>query len=124
MDSTLNTIESKPHSFAPINYTANPTPPESIMDEGSPAPDCINPQDISNESQCPRETSSRSTSVSDPSGPPVPGDDGSCESNKKKRKSWGQVLPKPTTNLPPRKRAKTDVSAESICFQVLEWPQC
>lgn len=27
---------------------------------------------------------------------------------KKKRKSWGQVLPKPTTNLPPRKRAKTE----------------
>lgn len=27
---------------------------------------------------------------------------------KKKRKSWGQVLPEPTTNLPPRKRAKTD----------------
>ena len=26
----------------------------------------------------------------------------------KKRKSWGQVLPKPTTNLPPRKRAKTE----------------
>ncbi|KAF2843259.1 hypothetical protein M501DRAFT_900950, partial [Patellaria atrata CBS 101060] len=25
----------------------------------------------------------------------------------KKRKSWGQVLPEPKTNLPPRKRAKT-----------------
>ena len=25
----------------------------------------------------------------------------------KKRKSWGQQLPEPTTNLPPRKRAKT-----------------
>ena len=30
------------------------------------------------------------------------------EPAKKKRKSWGQVLPKPTTNLPPRKRAKTE----------------
>jgi len=27
---------------------------------------------------------------------------------KKKRKSWGQVLPEPTTTLPPRKRAKTE----------------
>ncbi|KAI9723113.1 MAG: hypothetical protein M1828_004361 [Chrysothrix sp. TS-e1954] len=34
--------------------------------------------------------------------------DSSAPANKKKRKSWGQVLPKPTTNLPPRKRAKTE----------------
>jgi transcriptional activator HAC1 len=26
----------------------------------------------------------------------------------KKRKSWGQQLPEPKTNLPPRKRAKTE----------------
>ncbi|KAG0132034.1 hypothetical protein HOY82DRAFT_310268 [Tuber indicum] len=31
---------------------------------------------------------------------------------KKKRKSWGQELPIPTTNLPPRKRAKTDEEKE------------
>ncbi|KAF8427846.1 hypothetical protein EV426DRAFT_371072 [Tirmania nivea] len=30
----------------------------------------------------------------------------------KKRKSWGQELPKPTTNLPPRKRAKTEAEKE------------
>ncbi|KAI5852898.1 putative bZIP transcription factor [Morchella snyderi] len=30
----------------------------------------------------------------------------------KKRKSWGQVLPTPTTNLPPRKRAKTEPEKE------------
>lgn len=30
----------------------------------------------------------------------------------KKRKSWGQELPEPTTNLPPRKRAKTDDEKE------------
>ena len=30
----------------------------------------------------------------------------------KKRKSWGQQLPEPTTNLPPRKRAKTDDEKE------------
>ena len=50
---------------------------------------------------------------------PVP--EGSDEENKdsdsprksgKKRKSWGQVLPEPKTNLPPRKRAKTDDEKE------------
>lgn len=30
----------------------------------------------------------------------------------KKRKSWGQELPEPTTTLPPRKRAKTDDEKE------------
>lgn len=30
----------------------------------------------------------------------------------KKRKSWGQVLPEPKTNLPPRKRAKTEDEKE------------
>lgn len=30
----------------------------------------------------------------------------------KKRRSWGQELPEPTTNLPPRKRAKTDAEKE------------
>ncbi|KAF8434691.1 hypothetical protein BDZ91DRAFT_804579 [Kalaharituber pfeilii] len=30
----------------------------------------------------------------------------------KKRKSWGQELPVPTTNLPPRKRAKTEAEKE------------
>ncbi|KAI9782597.1 MAG: hypothetical protein M1839_004842 [Geoglossum umbratile] len=30
----------------------------------------------------------------------------------KKRKSWGQELPIPTTNLPPRKRAKTEAEKE------------
>ncbi|KAJ4253264.1 transcription factor that binds to CRE motif [Fusarium torreyae] len=32
--------------------------------------------------------------------------------NPKKRKSWGQVLPEPKTNLPPRKRAKTEDEKE------------
>ncbi|KAK3185615.1 transcription factor that binds to CRE motif [Lecanicillium sp. MT-2017a] len=42
-------------------------------------------------------------------------DDDSTTSDKKqtkKRKSWGQVLPEPKTNLPPRKRAKTDDEKE------------
>lgn len=34
------------------------------------------------------------------------------EKKSKKRKSWGQVLPEPKTNLPPRKRAKTEDEKE------------
>ncbi|KAJ0123758.1 hypothetical protein N8I77_010720 [Diaporthe amygdali] len=46
---------------------------------------------------------------------PGPEDDTADSSDKKptkKRKSWGQVLPEPKTNLPPRKRAKTDDEKE------------
>ncbi|KAF4982677.1 hypothetical protein FZEAL_1739 [Fusarium zealandicum] len=36
----------------------------------------------------------------------------SDKKSSKKRKSWGQVLPEPKTNLPPRKRAKTEDEKE------------
>ncbi|KAL1864037.1 transcription factor that binds to CRE motif [Diaporthe australafricana] len=48
-------------------------------------------------------------------GTPGPDDDLDPSDDKKptkKRKSWGQVLPEPKTNLPPRKRAKTDDEKE------------
>ncbi|KAJ4298396.1 transcription factor that binds to CRE motif [Collariella sp. IMI 366227] len=47
--------------------------------------------------------------------PPNTSADGTPEPEKKsvkKRKSWGQVLPEPKTNLPPRKRAKTEDEKE------------
>lgn len=45
--------------------------------------------------------------------PSSPSDDNSAgEKKTKKRRSWGQVLPTPTTNLPPRKRAKTEAEKE------------
>ncbi|KAK2025172.1 transcriptional activator hac1 [Colletotrichum zoysiae] len=50
-----------------------------------------------------------------PSTTPAPPGTGSASSEKKqtkKRKSWGQVLPEPKTNLPPRKRAKTEDEKE------------
>ncbi|OHX01027.1 transcriptional activator hac1 [Colletotrichum incanum] len=46
---------------------------------------------------------------------PAPSGAGSASPEKKqtkKRKSWGQVLPEPKTNLPPRKRAKTEDEKE------------
>ncbi|KAF3021392.1 transcription factor that binds to CRE motif [Neopestalotiopsis sp. 37M] len=39
-------------------------------------------------------------------------EDDSEKKTTKKRKSWGQVLPEPKTNLPPRKRAKTEDEKE------------
>ncbi|KAH8648536.1 hypothetical protein BX600DRAFT_475419 [Xylariales sp. PMI_506] len=44
-------------------------------------------------------------------GDDTPGADGE-KKPVKKRKSWGQVLPEPKTNLPPRKRAKTEDEKE------------
>jgi len=41
-----------------------------------------------------------------------PATPGSSDKKTKKRKSWGQVLPEPKTNLPPRKRAKTEDEKE------------
>lgn len=63
----------------------------------------INPKDMSTTYAPPSPPMSSATSQSDPSSQSK-----STTSSKKKRKSWGQVLPKPTTNLPPRKRAKTE----------------
>lgn len=84
-----------------------PSPPSSTMDGScSPAPAAfICPQDVhkSEPSDAASEYDNSNTSYADPS----PVEDGS-EPARKKRKSWGQVLPKPTTNLPPRKRAKTE----------------
>ncbi|TGJ76022.1 hypothetical protein E0Z10_g10929 [Xylaria hypoxylon] len=47
--------------------------------------------------------------------PSTPGPNSAADGEKKpakKRKSWGQVLPEPKTNLPPRKRAKTEDEKE------------
>ncbi|KAI1101890.1 hypothetical protein F4804DRAFT_314771 [Jackrogersella minutella] len=43
---------------------------------------------------------------------PSPAPENSEKKATKKRKSWGQVLPEPKTNLPPRKRAKTEDEKE------------
>ncbi|KAH8686606.1 transcriptional activator HAC1 [Ilyonectria robusta] len=47
--------------------------------------------------------------VTDSEDSPAPSGD---KKSAKKRKSWGQVLPEPKTNLPPRKRAKTEDEKE------------
>ena len=80
------------------------------MEEITPPPPTICPHDISHGSPVP--LGSEDMSVRSSPYPPYHTitRDTTEEPPKKKRKSWGQVLPKPTTNLPPRKRAKTEVS--------------
>ncbi|KAK7428098.1 transcription factor that binds to CRE motif [Neonectria magnoliae] len=57
-----------------------------------------------------KPTSSAVDDLSDEEdGSPAPSGD---KKSAKKRKSWGQVLPEPKTNLPPRKRAKTEDEKE------------
>lgn len=74
---------------------------------GSPAPSTLNPLDV----MTPK-------SYGDDQRPDYSGMSASPEPTSaekkpaKKRKSWGQVLPEPKTNLPPRKRAKTEDEKE------------
>lgn len=85
--------ESYPSLFASESSTPATMDPSALFSTPEPA-DCFSPRDL--------ET-------------PGPEDDATDSSDKKptkKRKSWGQVLPEPKTNLPPRKRAKTDDEKE------------
>lgn len=85
--------ESYPSLFASESSTPGTMDPSALFSTPEPA-DCFSPRDL--------ET-------------PGPEDDATDSSDKKptkKRKSWGQVLPEPKTNLPPRKRAKTDDEKE------------
>lgn len=80
--------------------------PISLLDDSTSSNSFICLMDVTKSEPSENISDSLSISTSDSqqnsSSPPEP------SSSKKKRKSWGQVLPKPTTNLPPRKRAKTD----------------
>ncbi|GAW19518.1 hypothetical protein ANO14919_146010 [Xylariales sp. No.14919] len=72
-------------------------PADSVM-----TPESFNGDDNMHEASSPAPASaSAATPAADGEKKPV-----------KKRKSWGQVLPEPKTNLPPRKRAKTEDEKE------------
>ncbi|KAM4061139.1 leucine zipper domain-containing protein [Hirsutella rhossiliensis] len=74
----------------------------------SPAPTTMNPMDMMTPE--PTADDQRLSSVpEDQSETPGPTSE---KKSSKKRKSWGQVLPEPKTNLPPRKRAKTEDEKE------------
>jgi transcriptional activator HAC1 len=85
------------------------SPVESLMS----APDDLYPSLFDTADD---DTINPAESVMTPQSPgdcPTPGASGDSSDKKtKKRKSWGQVLPEPKTNLPPRKRAKTEDEKE------------
>ncbi|PHH88711.1 hypothetical protein CDD83_7171 [Cordyceps sp. RAO-2017] len=96
-----------------------PTPSDNhlsaLFTPASPDEPTVNPMAVmspkpgADENQPP----SRLSSVPDMS--PAPTEEMPSSTDKKptkKRKSWGQVLPEPKTNLPPRKRAKTEDEKE------------
>lgn len=72
-----------------------PTTPRSLSEYSASSPDSFDSRDASPVDLSPTPTEETQTKP-EPEKKPV-----------KKRKSWGQQLPTPTTNLPPRKRAKT-----------------
>ncbi|POR36365.1 Transcriptional activator HAC1 [Tolypocladium paradoxum] len=87
----------------------------SLFPATSPsASDTMNPMEmLTPQSSTDDKQSSRLSVV--PEGPDADDEDAPTSSDKKqtkKRKSWGQVLPEPKTNLPPRKRAKTEDEKE------------
>ena len=80
----------------------------------SAAPSTMNPMEMMTPKSYSDERPSVGLSVV-PEEETTPGDTTPGSQDKKttkKRKSWGQVLPEPKTNLPPRKRAKTEDEKE------------
>lgn len=82
---------------------------------GSETTSTLNPLDMMSPESYRDETPDISVLVGLHSMPGTPNSESSPAPEKKavkKRKSWGQVLPEPKTNLPPRKRAKTEDEKE------------
>ncbi|KID94505.1 Transcriptional activator hac1, partial [Metarhizium majus ARSEF 297] len=72
--------------------------------------DMMTPQSFSEDKQTPQLPAIKEETGASPSPEDIPAS--SEKKQTKKRKSWGQVLPEPKTNLPPRKRAKTEDEKE------------
>ncbi|KAK2591459.1 transcription factor that binds to CRE motif [Conoideocrella luteorostrata] len=110
----LKVEDSPTESFMSLpgeNYTSLFAPTTPSSSSFNPL-DVMTPQSFSEDRQTPQLPAiSEKTEDKDT---PSPGDedDSSEKKSAKKRKSWGQVLPEPKTNLPPRKRAKTDDEKE------------
>jgi hypothetical protein len=83
------------------------------FNQASSPPTTIKMEDLCQEQMAPaapQSSNTSSTSVLNMSMDSKPDNTSSSSSSSKptkKRKSWGQILPEPKTNLPPRKRAKT-----------------
>ncbi|KAI5861044.1 hypothetical protein GGS23DRAFT_206059 [Durotheca rogersii] len=102
-DSPAESLLSAPGDIYPSlfdNTTPALSPMESVMTPQSFSP---SPEDTTGAEP---DSATSATQVT-----PSPAPEGE-KKPVKKRKSWGQVLPEPKTNLPPRKRAKTEDEKE------------
>ncbi|KAJ3466754.1 hypothetical protein MRS44_004318 [Fusarium solani] len=109
--------QTKQPTYEPFGATAmNPIEmmtPGSFTDATTPPVDAttMNPMEMMTpKSFTGGESPSMASIKEEPSTPSS--DSTSQRKPTKKRKSWGQVLPEPKTNLPPRKRAKTEDEKE------------
>ncbi|KAI5924534.1 hypothetical protein F4810DRAFT_664071 [Camillea tinctor] len=123
----MATWESQPPSQPTVSTTPTVSIPE-VKIEASPAesfmsaPGDIYPSLFSPSTMNPLESvmtpesyAGDEKAASQPASSPAPSAPATESTEKKpakKRKSWGQVLPEPKTNLPPRKRAKTEDEKE------------
>lgn len=102
-DSPAESFVSTPGELYPSLFgDANSAPDNTVDPSDMMTPPSFNDDDDAGVSASPSTT-------------PAPPGTGSVSPEKKqtkKRKSWGQVLPEPKTNLPPRKRAKTEDEKE------------
>ncbi|KAK1596997.1 transcriptional activator hac1 [Colletotrichum navitas] len=102
-DSPAESFVSTPGELYPSLFgDANSAPENTVDPSDMMTPPSFNDDDDAGVSASPSTT-------------PAPPGTGSVSPEKKqtkKRKSWGQVLPEPKTNLPPRKRAKTEDEKE------------
>ncbi|KAK5999107.1 Transcriptional activator hac1 [Cladobotryum mycophilum] len=89
----------------------------SLFAASTPSSTTMNPMEMMTpQSFADDRSESRLSVIPEQSEVSTPDDDDDAPSTEKKptkkRKSWGQVLPEPKTNLPPRKRAKTEDEKE------------
>ncbi|KAI1445399.1 hypothetical protein F5Y02DRAFT_386105 [Annulohypoxylon stygium] len=104
--------ESQPTSTTPqVKFEASPA--ESLMSvPGDMYPSLFATSSVNTlESvMTPQSFTEEKSASTEPTPSPAP--ENAEKKPAKKRKSWGQVLPEPKTNLPPRKRAKTEDEKE------------
>ncbi|KAH6628777.1 hypothetical protein F5144DRAFT_516412 [Chaetomium tenue] len=109
--SPAESLLSTPDEMYPSLFGDSPTPTNTV----NPL-EMMSPESISDDGQHDLTMLAGLTAFTQLShNQPAASVDGTPEPEKKqvkKRKSWGQVLPEPKTNLPPRKRAKTEDEKE------------
>jgi transcriptional activator HAC1 len=109
--SPAESLLSTPDEMYPSLFGGNPAPTTTV----NPL-EMMSPESISDDSQHDLTMLAGLSAFAQPTlNQPATPADSTPEPEKKqvkKRKSWGQVLPEPKTNLPPRKRAKTEDEKE------------